>query len=120
MSGEAKRLRIGTPPWAFPRDLDVAHRDRTETYDISIVEIGHRDATVVDERTVRAAVVQHARATGPLGDDRVTPGHVRVLEPQIGERPSPDVGDRTVERHQQRGSITRDGQIAPGWSDAVR
>lgn len=82
-------------------DLDVAERHRAEGDHVVVVQLGVLDAAAIHERPGSAAVVPEQDALAPADDQRVTPRHALLLDPDIGGEATPDVGHAAFQGDQQ-------------------
>ena len=116
-AGGARRHRRGT---RLSGNLDVLHRHGPDADDVAVAEVGGDDPPAVDERAVRAAVVEHAGVAAMAHDDRVVAGDALVLEADLAGTAAANVGDRRLEPEQELAAGVLEAQVVAGGGDAGR
>ncbi len=86
--GTRAPLARGPRQPALDRQLDVAHRDRTQRDLVAAGEIGE-DVLAVDERPAGTAPVEQACAFGVQHDDRVQPRETAIVDADVSREPRP-------------------------------
>ena len=94
--------------------LEQSEHDPPDQQHVAIAQVRLGDAPAVDEGTVGAAVVEHARARAARDEDRVASRHRGLVEAKVGRKAAAMCDHALAQRDGQRLRRPLDLDVAPG------
>src|SRR5207302_3254495 len=94
--------------------LQIAQRNAPEHDHVAVTQVDLFDAASVDERAIGAAVIEDARAGGPIDEQGVAAGDRVLVQPQVRRQSAADARDLALEPYQAGLARSLNLQVAAG------